>query len=182
MVWLYGGTGEDSKALSRLLLAQALYHRGYAPDTPIAKHPGGKPYFPSLPDLYHSTSHSGNYALCALSTTPIGVDIEGIRPRNSALLRRALSPDEQAWLPSTSDPWPTFYTLWTLKESRIKQSGEGFSRHPSSIHVPLLLCDAQADLDGLHFATFGTEHWRGAICAENPIEDVYWVTFPQTST
>jgi 4'-phosphopantetheinyl transferase len=46
----------------------------------VKKHRTGKPYFPDRPDIFFSLSHTSTHVLCAVASTPVGVDIEAIRP------------------------------------------------------------------------------------------------------
>lgn len=50
---------------------------------PNAEHPleiaiaqGGKPYLAKEPDIHFNLSHSGEWAVCAISSSPVGVDIQ----------------------------------------------------------------------------------------------------------
>ena len=58
----------------------------------------------------------------------MGVDAEGPRPYKEALARRVCTREELDWLSSQEDRAAAFLTLWTLKESLVKLSGEGLSR------------------------------------------------------
>ena len=42
----------------------------------IAREAGGKPYFPSRPDVCFNLSHSHGAAVCALHNRPVGIDVE----------------------------------------------------------------------------------------------------------
>ena len=64
--------------------------------------------------------------------------------------------------------WGTFYTLWTLKEARVKCTGEGLRRPPRDIAVPLLRPGETGELDGLVFSAFSGETWRAAACCPTP--------------
>lgn len=74
---LYGAQGVSPQ----VLLAYALSH-GYqlSPPPALARTPLGKPYFPQYPHLHINWSHSGSLVLCALSDSPVGVDVEWVRP------------------------------------------------------------------------------------------------------
>lgn len=78
--------------------------------------PSGKPYLDGAPFCFN-LSHSGDYAVCALSPTAVGVDIEKIVPISLKVIRRffglsVLSPTEQM-------------RLWTRYESYGKMVGCG---------------------------------------------------------
>ena len=59
----------------------------------------GKPVLQDHPHLHFSLSHSGEWAVCALSDTPVGVDVERIRPIDAARLVNRWLPAEQAITP-----------------------------------------------------------------------------------
>ena len=79
----------------------------------IAREPGGKPFFPSRPDICFNLSHSHGAAVCAIHDKPVGVDVEKLRP---APKRLAAGMEEG-----------TFFRLWTAKEATVKRQGLGIS-------------------------------------------------------
>ena len=125
----------------------------------------GKPRFPARPDHHFNLSHSGPYALCALGDMPVGADVERVRPRRSFLPRKALSPEEFDWFQARGGRWEDFYTLWTLKEARVKCQGSGLDRPPREIAVPLLSPGGIGTLGGLTFAAYTGPGWRAALCS-----------------
>ncbi len=155
----------------------ALLLRALGGDTlpDIVRDEGGKPRFFGRPDLHFNVSHSGPYALCGLSDKNIGVDIETIRPRRTLLVQKALSPEEYQWYLDQGGRWSDFYSLWTLKEARVKQSGRGLDRPPRSIAVPLLNPGGVAPLDSLTFAAYGGSGWRAAVCTEGETAPLVWL-------
>ncbi|MBR2338766.1 MAG: 4'-phosphopantetheinyl transferase superfamily protein [Clostridia bacterium] len=90
----------------------------------------GKPFLSEYPRWHFNLSHSGDWAVCALSDAPIGVDIEQLRERDYLrLAQRHFSPDEVGALQTLS---PTqqqerFFRLWTRKESWLKAQGIGLA-------------------------------------------------------
>lgn len=60
--------------------------------------------------FYFSLSHSGNYAVCAISDTPIGVDIEEDKELPERIRKR----------------FANNVTEWTKKEAKGKLTGNGF--------------------------------------------------------
>ena len=163
MVWKMG-VGDPYALLASLLLEA----RGMESLPPIARTEGGKPWFPDYPHLHFSVSHSGGLSLCALGEGPIGADIERVRPRSPGLPRYALDDREQAWFQSRGSRWEDFYTLWTLKEARVKCTGEGIFRVPArEVAVPLLEPGEQAGGEGFLYLSLSGESWRGAVCLNN---------------
>lgn len=163
MVWKTG-EGDPYALLAVLLLAE----KGVEPLPKMARQPGGKPWFPDCPDLHFSVSHSGPLSLCALADTPVGADVELVRPRSKGLPRYALSHREYAWYEARGGCWEDFYTLWTMKEARVKCTGEGiFHVSPRQVSVPLLQPGEEAFWEDFSFTALGGEGWRGAVCLKN---------------
>ncbi len=84
------------------------------------------------PALEFNWSHSGGYALAALSAGPaLGVDVErlGKRLRAIELARRYFDPAEAEVLASLApaDRERAFMGLWCAKEAVLKAAGEGLS-------------------------------------------------------
>lgn len=159
MAWKMG-RGDAYALLSALLLEE----RGLEELPAIARTQRGKPFFPDRPELAFSLSHSGDLALCALGKGQLGADIERVRPRREGLSAYALSQLELSWFQARGSRWEDFYTLWTLKEARVKCTGQGLSRPPREIAVPLIGPGEQTDFQGFSFTALAGEGWRGAVC------------------
>ena len=95
----------------------------------------------------------------------MGADVERVRPRSAGLPRYVCSAGELAWFEGRGERWEDFYTLWTLKEARVKYTGTGLTLPPRDIAVPLLDPGQHACLDGLIFTAYAGEGWRAALCA-----------------
>ena len=78
----------------------------------------GKPALANQPACQFNLSHSGEYALIAVSEAAVGADIERIRDKvdMAALLRRLSETD----LPDTT---PALYSRWTQREAKSKAAG-----------------------------------------------------------
>ena len=120
---------KDKKSACGILTAYALlrrelklYHGISRPV--IAYEKAGKPYLPEYPRLHFSISHSREYAVCAVSDTPVGTDGETVRALRDSLWRRVLTQSEYSW--ADGDPGRLF-RLWTLKESYFKFTGTGLA-------------------------------------------------------
>ena len=100
--------------LSRALLTFA-WKESLGSHTPpvLGKRETGQPYFPSLPERFLSISHTEGAALLALADTPVGVDIERIRPVPPRLGRS---------FPGTEE---SFWQCWTALEAAAKRDGRG---------------------------------------------------------
>ena len=68
----------------------------------------GKPYFEGNP-FYFSLSHSNDYAVCVISDTPVGIDIEFDKPLNKKMQTR----------------FAENILEWTKKEAKGKLTGLG---------------------------------------------------------
>ncbi|MBQ8288746.1 MAG: hypothetical protein IJX76_08285 [Clostridia bacterium] len=109
------------------LLSWALTDGGYDPrDLRLRRTEDGKPYLTCADDtpagVELSLSHSGCWAVCALSDAPdapVGVDLERIQSVSPAVWRRFLAetPDE----PMGDDY--TSILRWTCREAALKQAG-----------------------------------------------------------
>lgn len=124
----------------------------------------GKPWFPEEPRLYFNLSHSGGLTLCGVGEAPLGVDVERVRPRRTGLERYVLSEEEYAWFQGQGGDWGSLYTLWTLKEAKVKCLGTGLRQAPRTIVVPLLEPGQTGERDGLRFGAYAGPDWRAAVC------------------
>jgi 4'-phosphopantetheinyl transferase len=101
----------------------------------------GRPELPGYP-LQVSVSHAGNRVMVAVSARgPVGVDVEAPRVRalSRALLRRALTPGEEAYLRSLPEnrQAPEFLRAWTAKEAILKATGQGLHGGPNRLDLDL---------------------------------------------
>ena len=130
----------------------------------IARAEGGKPYFAACPQRQFSLSHSGAFALCALSDAPVGVDLEMICPRKDGLPAYIFKGDDYGRYLALGGDWPAFYTLWTEVESIIKYTGEGLKAYRRAV-LP----------DGCVISDLSGDDWCAAICAHERAEGVEWI-------
>ncbi len=95
---------------------------------PLLHTAGGKPQPAGNTGWQVNVSHSGRWAVCALDSAAVGIDVQQIRSvRCLALARRWFSPAETAWLEQQplACRLPQFFRLWTAKESVLKAQGVG---------------------------------------------------------
>ena len=110
-----GRLAEDSAVLfAYALLALGLEQYGSIDAQDIVYTDAGRPYLPGHP-VHFSLSHAKTHALCAISDTPVGCDIETHRPVSVRTLRRILADGERE---------ADFFSHWTLKESYFKLTGD----------------------------------------------------------
>lgn len=98
----------------------------------------GAPSVKDFDDVYISISHAGNYAAAAVSSLPVGVDIETIRKCRPGIFNKCFTPEEAALVLSQKSQEETdsvFSRLWTRKESYIKAIGKGLAQSLSEFSV-----------------------------------------------
>ena len=137
-------------AAAYLLLCRAANALGISPEYTVGRN--GKPDFTD--GRYHfSLSHSGKYALCAVSDVSVGADIELPRADYAKIAQRFFTKDE-ALLCTTPD---SFCRIWTQKESYIKALGLRLSALGSfSVTAPP---------EGVCFSHFAHDGYHISVCA-----------------
>lgn len=135
---------ERHRALSagaHRLLAYGLTQAGYPTGQwTLCRTAEGKPYLTdgdgSPAKLKLSLSHSGEWAACALSDAPIGVDLERIRPVSPSLWKHYLAA-------SPHEPVGDGYTAilrWTRYEAALKRDGHPPEAVPPETSFRTLRC------------------------------------------
>lgn len=114
--------------LAEFCLIEAIrrFDKGYPLPLQIQTGLLGKPYLPD--DRVHiSLSHAGEFGAAAVSTKPVGIDIERTRSVSDRLVKRICTEKEleSIWLPNPTDE--TFRNLFSAKESVVKCSGKGIA-------------------------------------------------------
>ena len=137
IVLFYAPFSEGSSGSRSFLRQAACLYSGLTDDElgDIQEGRWGKPYFPALPGLHFSVTHSGDWWICGFSSHPLGIDLQIHRshaqPRH--LSERFFHPDEDAWL--AQKDYDPFFDLWSAKESWVKYTGTGFFQDPDSFSV-----------------------------------------------
>ena len=67
--------------------------------------------------IFFNLSHSGNYAACAVSDSPIGLDIQTERDCNNRLAERYFTAQERRFIAESENKAYAFTMLWSMKES-----------------------------------------------------------------
>lgn len=122
-------TAVHAWADTHLKEACAAYGLGATPPLRIGPH--GKPDLGGGFPLHFNLSHSGPAAALALSSAPVGIDLEGSDGRHwEALSRRFFSQAEQDFIAghAPEDRPQAFILLWTCKESLYKHIGCGLAQ------------------------------------------------------
>jgi phosphopantetheine--protein transferase-like protein len=94
----------------------------------------GKPYLPAIPEMHISLSHGSDWLACALSSVPVGIDIETLPseeevPTDIDQVAQIFHPAERRWVAMREghNKSRAFYLLWTRKEAYLKATGQGLS-------------------------------------------------------
>jgi len=86
----------------------------------------GKPFLVNHPRVHFNLSHSEEYVACAVSDSPVGVDIERVREIELDIARHYFFGSEYQQIQDSPHQLRTFYQFWVLKESYMKMTGLGF--------------------------------------------------------
>lgn len=89
----------------------------------------GKPYLADYPNIYFNLSHSGNWVLCGVGGVSLGIDVEFMRENDLSIADKICTGEERYFIMGQplEKRIETFYQIWTLKESYVKNIGRGFS-------------------------------------------------------
>ena len=119
----------------------------------------GKPYGE---EVEFNFSHSGQIAVCGISNSPLGVDVEKIRDVNFDVAKRNFSKKEYEKLLSSQNPEETFFELWVKKESYAKALGIGLRSKLSDI-------DTESVVDW-QFYTYDIKGYKICVCSKEEPE------------
>ena len=175
---VYGLESPQARKLSTTLLARAVReHWGLIELPEIARGPHGKPYFPGLEQYQFNLSHSGNYVVCALGRTPVGIDIQIPTARREYFLDRICSGQQRAWLRSRNDSPEAVALLWSMKESLCKYDGRGLTRPINVIDVPLPEAgERRKEQNGLNFYLRESQNWQLCLCTQERWDgEILWI-------
>lgn len=99
-------------------LAERLLSEELGKPIAILKTPEGKPYIEGNP-LYISLSHSGKKGVVAIYESPVGVDLEYLKPREYPSVLSRFTTREREEITSKD----VFIKHWTAREAFIKMHG-----------------------------------------------------------
>ena len=111
-----------------LLIRYCLRKAGISEDKVLLGNKG-KPYIEGE-NVFFNVSHSGEYAICAVSDIEIGCDIEKIAKANMTLAKKCFSGYEYESLcgcETEEERNNLFYRYWTMRESYVKALGTGIA-------------------------------------------------------
>lgn len=120
--------GRKTCAAAYLLLCEGLRREYGITEPPVFEYgEHGKPRIVGHPDIHFNMSHCREAAICALSSHPVGVDVESIREYHESLVRYTMNEREVQEIEQAERPAVAFIRLWTMKEAVLKHAGIGIS-------------------------------------------------------
>lgn len=125
----------------------------------IALSPFGKPYIKNLP-VYFSISHSGDFAVCAVSNEEIGIDIEQIRQVHPRIHEKFCTESEAEYIRTTENG---IFKIWTLKEAYFKCIGTGLGADIKSVSFSVAGDKITCSKNGFELSFAHIE--KGYICS-----------------
>jgi 4'-phosphopantetheinyl transferase len=138
----------------------------------------GKPEFRNPADLHFNVSHSGRWIVCAFSPSAVGVDIEEVKEVDPDAFPLALCSTEKEALSRLPlrERRNRFYTLWTIKESYSKFTGQGIQVPFSELEVVwnkegnIAIRRRSEWIEDLYIRTFGIDpQYRMAVSSLHPL-------------
>ena len=107
----------------------------------------GKPFLMNNQDYHFNISHTNNMISVAISSNPVGVDVEKISEIDLEISKRFFTENEQNYIEKSHDGvYERFFEIWTKKEAYVKYIGKGLS-------VPLNSFDVTKKSLSRHFYT-----------------------------
>ena len=121
---------------AELLLIKALESAapGILPPLDISCGIDGKPELLGS-GLSFNLSHSGSFAACAVSDSPIGLDIQTERDCDRRLSEKYFTAPERRFIEESDNKAYAFTKLWCMKESAVKYIGTGLKTPLASFSV-----------------------------------------------
>ncbi len=120
--------GQRTCVLAYLLLKKALREEYGLTENPLFEYgPHGKPFIVGHPEIHFSLSHCREAVACAVSDRPVGIDVESVQRYRESLAQYTMSDEEQQLIAAAERPDVAFIRLWTMKEARLKLTGEGIT-------------------------------------------------------
>ena len=103
----------------------------------LVENPYGKPHIKGYRAIHYNISHSGDWVVCAISQSVIGIDIQKFEGMKFGIIEHCFSKDERKYLFSLGKAQQliSFYDMWTLKEAYIKAIGKGLFQQLSEFSV-----------------------------------------------
>ena len=125
---------------------------------------------PAGEEVEFNFSHSGSIAVCAVSHTPVGVDVEKIRDVNMDIAKKKFCSNEYKNIINSQQPREKFFEYWVKKESYVKALGMG-------LRMPFNETDTDAVADWQMHMYDDIEGYKLCVCTKEPVEFVFLSEF-----
>ena len=156
---------------AELLLFHALTESGIDPDcVSICETEEGKPYLEGVRDFHFNLSHSGNLAVCAVSSLPVGCDVQEITDVKLDIARR-FTPEEYEKIAALTGDMARdlLFRFWTAKESYIKAVGTGFRTSLNAFSVDLESGEVRSGTEFYRVREFDAgDNYKCTVCTSAP--------------
>ena len=136
----------------------------------ICETENGKPFLEDVRDFHFNLSHSGNLAVCAVSSLPVGCDVQEITDVKLDIARR-FTPEEYGKITAlTGDAArDLLFRFWTAKESYIKAVGTGFRTSLNAFSVDLESGEVRGSIGSYRVREFDAgDNYKCAVCTAAP--------------
>ncbi|MBR4857732.1 MAG: 4'-phosphopantetheinyl transferase superfamily protein [Clostridia bacterium] len=180
--WLDRADGEKKNSVMKMqsekkrklrIAADMLCRKGISefcgiPENEIAirRTPLGKPYAEGLP-VHFSISHSGDYAVCAVSGSEIGIDIEKIRTVHPRAHEKFCTESEARYINGDENG---FFKIWTLKEAYFKCIGTGLGTDIKDVSFEISGEEISCSEKGCEFSFFPLdENYICSVCKKTEL-------------
>ena len=127
---------DQKRSLVAQILVQQLLQAHYGlTEATLHRQDNGCPYLTGC-QLYVTISHCDEMVACAISHTPVGIDIERIRPTKYKLFQKVCLEQELAYIQPQPeqedvchdpDVLRRFFEIWTANEAYFKKCGTGIT-------------------------------------------------------
>ena len=164
--------------LAKMTVSQT--HQIPLPELHFTKDKSGK-YQTGHENVHFNVSHAGDYVACAVSSRPVGIDIEQHVPRDFLLFQTLWSEEEKRRYPLQETE--AFYALWTAKESYGKY--KGFGLHPSLAQTTIRQDGSihHAGAEQARIIPFSLmSHYSAAVCLEDSLESITQCSWTDIAT
>jgi 4'-phosphopantetheinyl transferase len=144
-------------------------------DIEIVTNNYGKPYLYTINNFEFNISHSGDWVVCAIDESPIGIDIEKIQSINYLdIAQRFFTKNEFRLLNSKNryEKLRYFFELWTLKESYIKAVGKGLSIPLNSFEINIIgeIIETIGKNDKYYFKMYNIDSYHKlSVCSKSKL-------------
>lgn len=169
----------ETYIVTRYVLRSILAHFTLIPPADIQFHFSTRKK-PTVDGIEFNVSHSGNFVIIAISSAPLGIDIEFINQNfdYDPLMNTIFDKEESAVIYKNADRLLSFYVLWTRKEAVLKASGEGLTEDLTEVNViePIVSrCDTDFEVKSF----LSDQHYMISLATEVSDNTIYYWNFHQ---